>query len=86
MVLSLSRRSGDVVLTLDDSGPGLQQDQLSHLFDRFYRAEGSRARSSGGSGLGLSICRAIVEAHQGSIEASDSELGGIRIRVSLPPD
>lgn len=84
VVLSLDLQAGDAVLTLDDTGPGLRQDQISHLFDRFYRAEGSRARSSGGSGLGLSICRAIVEAHQGSIKASRSELGGIRIRVVLP--
>jgi two-component system sensor histidine kinase BaeS len=86
VMLSLARQGGEFVLTLDDSGPGLGQDQLPHLFERFYRAEGSRARSSGGSGLGLSICRAIVEAHRGSIQADSNSLGGLRIRVILPGD
>ncbi len=86
VILSLARQGGAHVLTLDDTGPGLGQDQLPHLFERFYRAEGSRARSSGGSGLGLSICRAIVEAHRGSIEADGNSLGGLRIRVILPGD
>jgi len=84
VVLSLARQGGQAVLTLDDSGPGLGKEQLPHVFERFYRAEGSRARSSGGSGLGLSICHAIVEAHHGSIEAGSNNLGGLRIRVILP--
>jgi len=86
VMLSLDRQGGGLVLTLDDSGPGLDQDQLLHLFERFYRADESRARSSGGSGLGLAICRAIVEAHRGSIEASGNSFGGLRIRVILPGD
>jgi two-component system sensor histidine kinase BaeS len=73
-----------VVLRLEDSGPGVSDDQLARLFDRFYRVEGSRSRTTGGSGLGLSICRNIVEAHGGSIEAGHSPLGGLSIRVELP--
>jgi two-component system sensor histidine kinase BaeS len=72
------------VLRLEDSGPGVSDDQLARLFDRFYRVEGSRSRTTGGSGLGLSICRNIVEAHGGSIEAGHSPLGGLSIRVELP--
>ena len=86
VILSLAYQGDKLVLTLDDTGPGLGQDQLAHLFERFYRAEGSRARSSGGSGLGLSICRAIVEAHAGSVQADSNSLGGLRIRVILPGD
>jgi two-component system sensor histidine kinase BaeS len=86
VVLALDRHRELAVLTLDDSGPGLEKEQLPHVFERFYRAEGSRARSSGGSGLGLSICRAIVEAHHGSIEAASAGLGGLSIRVILPGD
>jgi two-component system sensor histidine kinase BaeS len=71
-------------LRLEDSGPGVSDDQLARLFDRFYRVEGSRSRTTGGSGLGLSICRNIVEAHGGSIEAGHSPLGGLSIRVELP--
>jgi two-component system sensor histidine kinase BaeS len=86
VVLTLASQKEQAVLTLDDSGPGLGKEQLPHVFERFYRAEGSRARSSGGSGLGLSICRAIVEAHHGSIEADSNSLGGLRIRAILPGD
>ena len=74
----------EVVLQLDDSGPGVDEDQLERLFDRFYRAEGSRARSTGGSGLGLSICKNIVEAHGGRMEAGHSPLGGLSIKAIFP--
>ena len=73
-----------VVLTLEDSGPGVSEKQLGRLFERFYRAESSRSRSTGGSGLGLSICRNIVEAHGGTIEAGHSAMGGLSIRIELP--
>jgi two-component system sensor histidine kinase BaeS len=73
-----------VEIVLEDSGPGLESEQIERLFERFYRVEGSRSRSGGGSGLGLSICRNIVEAHGGQIRAEPSAMGGLRIRVSLP--
>jgi two-component system sensor histidine kinase BaeS len=82
--LSLKRRGENVELILDDSGPGVNPDQMDRLFERFYRAEESRSRLGGGSGLGLSICRNIVDAHQGSIRAENSDLGGLRILVMLP--
>lgn len=74
----------EISLVLEDSGPGVSDEQLARLFDRFYRAEGSRSRLTGGSGLGLSICRNIAEAHGGTIEAGHSPLGGLLIRVTLP--
>ena len=73
-----------LTLILEDSGPGVSDEQLEHLFDRFYRAEGSRSRATGGSGLGLSICKNIVEAHGGNISASHSTMGGLALRVNLP--
>ena len=69
---------------IDDSGPGVPQDFRHQLFDRFFRMEASRNRASGGAGLGLAICRNIVEAHRGRIEAQAAPLGGLRIRVELP--
>ena len=57
---------------------------LTKLFDRFYRLDASRNRAHGGAGLGLAICRSIVEAHGGTIAATASDLGGVRIAVSLP--
>lgn len=70
--------------TFDDSAPGVTAAALPRLFDRFYRGEGSRSRATGGSGLGLSICRAIAEEHGGHIDAQPSPLGGLRITVTLP--
>jgi len=82
--VSLARNQAGAELVLEDSGPGLDSEQIDRLFERFYRVEGSRSRSSGGTGLGLSICKNIVEAHGGNIQAADSTMGGLKIRVTLP--
>ena len=71
-------------LTFSDSAPGVTDAQMGKLFERFYRAEGSRSRASGGSGLGLAICVNIVAAHNGTLHADHSPLGGISVTVSLP--
>ena len=81
--LTLSGDTG-LLLVLEDSGPGVEDAQLSQLFERFFRVEGSRSRATGGAGLGLAICRSIVEAHGGTITAGHSELGGLAIRIRLP--
>jgi two-component system sensor histidine kinase BaeS len=73
-----------LVLRFDDSAPGVAAHELPMLFERLFRADGSRSRALGGSGLGLSICRAMVEAHGGEIDASASPLGGLRITLWLP--
>ncbi len=73
-------------MTFADSAPGVNDEQLHMLFDRFYRTEGSRNRASGGSGLGLSICQNIVSAHGGTLKASHSPFGGVSITVELPLD
>jgi len=67
-----------------DSAPGVVVEMLPHLFERFFRSEGSRSRATGGAGLGLTICRNIAEAHGGTIEAQASPLGGLWIAVRLP--
>jgi two-component system sensor histidine kinase BaeS len=84
LVIRLACRSGHAVIDFEDSSPGVPEEQLDRLFDRLYRVEGSRSRSTGGAGLGLAICKNIVEAHGGSITALPSPLGGVLIRVSLP--
>ncbi|HBX12307.1 MAG TPA: two-component system sensor histidine kinase BaeA, partial [Leclercia adecarboxylata] len=71
-------------LTFADTAPGVSDDQLHRLFERFYRTEGSRNRASGGSGLGLAICVNIVEAHGGTLRAAHSPFGGVSITVELP--
>jgi two-component system sensor histidine kinase BaeS len=82
--VSSERKNGDVTVDLQDTEPGVPTAALPHLFERLYRVEGSRSRESGGAGLGLAICKNIVEAHNGTIEARPSPLGGLWIRVTLP--
>ena len=80
-----ARREGrQMRIDLHDSAPGVPDEHLPRLFERFFRAEASRSRRSGGAGLGLSICQRIVEAHEGRIEARPSPLGGLWLRVELP--
>ena len=77
-------RDNTLVMRFADSTPGVSDEQLKRLFERFYRTEGSRNRASGGSGLGLAICLNIVEAHGGAIHAAHSPFGGVSITVELP--
>jgi signal transduction histidine kinase len=74
----------EVVVGVIDDGPGVPPEDLAHLFDRFWRADPARRRATGGSGLGLSIARHIVEAHGGRIWAKPTPGGGLTVRFSLP--
>ncbi|MEP6881619.1 MAG: ATP-binding protein [Dokdonella sp.] len=82
--ITVKADADDVVLLIEDSAPGVPAESLGLLFERLYRVDASRNRAAGGAGLGLAICRAIVLAHDGHIEASASSLGGLRIEVRLP--
>ncbi|WP_313129310.1 envelope stress sensor histidine kinase BaeS [Pseudescherichia vulneris] len=84
LLISATVKPATLAMTFADSGPGVSDEQLSRLFERFYRTEGSRNRASGGSGLGLPICVNIVEAHGGTIAAAHSPFGGVSITVELP--
>ncbi len=78
------RAGGDrAVLTVADEGPGLPAEDAARVFDRFYRADSSRSRASGGSGLGLSIVASIVAAHGGAVELDTAPGRGASFRVSL---
>lgn len=77
--------SGDVAeLVVKDNGQGIPEEDLPHIFERFYRADKSRNRMTGGSGIGLTITRTIVEAHGGSIEVHSIIDTGTEFIVSLP--
>ncbi len=82
--VTLEQGGAEIIVTIDDDGPGIPQLERSAVFEPFYRIEPSRSRETGGAGLGLAIARAIVEAHGGRISADDAPQGGARIRVVLP--
>lgn len=82
--VELDAEEDKAVLSVIDDGPGIDENDLPRLFDRFYRSDTSRTRQSGGSGLGLAIVRAIVSAHGGTIEAANVPGGGARMTVMLP--
>jgi signal transduction histidine kinase len=72
------------VVSVEDSGPGIPPDDLPKIFERFHRGDPSRARSTGGFGLGLAICKALVTAYGGQIEAFNRPVQGTEVRVQLP--
>ncbi len=74
----------DVVIEVTDTGPGMTPDQVSHVFERFYRSDPSRSRLQGGAGLGLSIVSAIVTAHGGTVSAASEPGRGTTFTVRLP--
>jgi two-component system OmpR family sensor kinase len=71
-------------VTVTDTGPGIGEEALPHLFDRFYRADAARTRSAGGSGLGLAICKEIVAAHGGRLWASSKFGAGSSFSLAMP--
>ena len=84
--IALGDRGGDVVLTVDDDGPGIPESERDRVLGRFVRLDAARSRDEGGSGLGLSIVGEVAHAHGGSISIAQSPLGGARIQVTLPAD
>ena len=82
--VTVAAGADEAVVTVADDGPGMAPDEAAHVFERFYRADPSRARSRGGSGLGLSIVAAIVEAHGGTVSAEGRPGHGTTFTVTLP--
>lgn len=83
-LVSIQKENGCAIIDVDDEGPGLDHASIERAFEPFYRAEGSRNRSTGGMGLGLAIVKAAVVSHGGDVELSNRPEGGLRARVSLP--
>jgi len=75
---------GRVAVSVSDEGPGIPEDDLSRVFERFYRVDKSRARDPGGTGLGLAIVKHLVELHRGEVRAENRAEGGARFIVTLP--
>lgn len=82
--IAVTRKGNEVLVSFEDSAPGVPEAELPHLLKRFHRVERSRNRETGGAGLGLAICASIAVAHGGRIEVHHSSLGGLAAVVSLP--
>ncbi len=81
--ITLEESSDGVRLTINDNGPGVADKDLPYLFDRFWRKDKSRSRISGGTGLGLTIAKQLVEAQGGTIEAKNLPEGGLQVIIEL---
>jgi two-component system, OmpR family, sensor kinase len=82
--VAVTSENGTAAIVVADSGPGMAPGQVAHVFERFYRADASRARASGGVGLGLAIVAAVTEAHGGTAWADSEEGRGATFTIALP--
>lgn len=82
--VSLDSKLQELVVSIDDDGPGIALTERERVFDPFYRIEGSRSRETGGTGLGLTVARTAIRAHGGDITLQNRETGGLRVVVALP--
>jgi two-component system OmpR family sensor kinase len=84
--VAVAVRSGEVHLSVRDTGPGLAPEDAARIFERFFRADSSRTRAAGGTGLGLSIVAALVAAHGGQVGVDTALGAGATFWVRLPQD
>ena len=82
--ISLERRATDVIVRVEDHGIGIPQEELAHIFEPFYRVDKSRSKDTGGYGLGLSLCKTIMEAHEGKIEVQSRLKEGTTVLLFFP--
>ncbi len=83
---SLRKKNESIAMEISNTGPGIPADELSLVFNQFYRVEKSRATAHGGFGLGLTIVQRIIELHHGSIEIENAPHNMVRIRITLPAE
>jgi two-component system OmpR family sensor kinase len=84
VTVTVSAREGEVAVAVHDEGDGIAPEHLPHVFERFYRADPSRNRDGGSSGLGLAIVEAIVTAHGGTVGVTSTPGQGTTVRVTFP--
>jgi signal transduction histidine kinase len=82
--VSATRESGDLVIAVEDRGPGFSADQVSRFGEPFYRGDPSRTRDTGGYGLGIYLAKLVAEAHGGSLVIDQSYEEGARLVATLP--
>lgn len=84
VAVRLESNNNRLEVTVDDDGPGIPADKREDVFKAFYRIEGSRNKETGGVGLGLSIAKDVISSHGGTITLGDSDMGGLRVLISIP--
>jgi signal transduction histidine kinase len=82
--ISLERRTSDVIVRIEDNGIGIPPEELTHIFEPFYRVDKSRSKDTGGYGLGLSLCKTIMKAHEGKIEVQSRLKEGTTVLLFFP--
>lgn len=82
--VALKQQADELIVTIDDDGPGIPAAELDRVFDPFYRLEASRSRETGGTGLGLTVARSTIRAHGGDIRLANRDGGGLSVTVILP--
>nr|MDJ0863012.1 HAMP domain-containing sensor histidine kinase [Gammaproteobacteria bacterium] len=81
---TLSATPDTLSIVVEDDGPGLSDDEKRHAFERFFRGSNASGSGAEGTGLGLPVVKSVVEAHGGTVALTDSDLGGLAVRIELP--
>lgn len=84
IVVKIFQDNENLCISIEDSAPGVSDEELHTIFESLYRSEHSRNRQTGGAGLGLAICQNIANGHHGQLSASHSTLGGVNITLQIP--
>lgn len=84
LTITLTKEGKKAVVLMEDTPPGVSEEDIKRIFEQFFRVENSRNRATGGRGLGLAICANIVDGHQGSISAYQPKTEGLGIRIEFP--
>ena len=84
--VSVNRKGSEIEVSVEDTGPGIAEEELTYVFERFYRVDKSRSRATGGVGLGLTIAKRLVEAHGGRVTATSRVGKGSTFSFILPAD
>ena len=82
--VEVQKGNNRVIITIDDDGPGIPEEQYKNVFKPFYRLDKSRSLNQSGVGLGLAIVEDIINSHGGNIQLGKSKLNGLQVKVSLP--
>src|SRR3990167_1467306 len=81
---NLDKTKGNLVIEIEDHGPGIPGDRLKNIFNPFYRVDKSREKKTGGYGLGLAIAKQAIHLHNGEIEVVNQKTGGLKVRITIP--